>query len=865
MANNQKLSLVLPLSDTSASLERAGGKGASLARLAAAGLPVPPGFHVTTAAYKLFVKENKLQEQILATVAEVDVERPNLLNEVSQRIAELFASGTMPEVIRREIRRAYSEFGGGKKPVAVRSSATAEDLPGMSFAGQQESYLNVCGEDSVLSAVQRCWASLWTARAIEYRSRYNISPEEVSLAVVVQEMVTADAAGVLFTANPMNGVRSQVVINAAWGLGEAIVSGKVNPDTFVVDSVIGKVIEQQINKKEVMTVRTAEGTHEEAVPEEKRTQAVLNTSQIDELVSLGVKIEELYEWPMDIEWTIDSGRISIVQARPITVLPGHNPQKGEFNDSLTGYYLWANSNVGEAFSDVMTPCTWSLAQILFIDEQTMAACAVPFVGNIGGRFYLNQSVAMSLMAALGIDQKKYYEMTEEVVGRVPEGLEIPVIPLSREHVLSSMGPITQRLAQRRSEKIKKLDDFLAATPERCEKMENTIAAISNGQGLIDMWQNEVLPFALECYEMLDAATKQQGEDLSGGWTDIRGKLQKMVGEKETNALLTGLVDGENQLASLGPVVGLNQLARGEIDRVTFIRKYGHRSPHELEVSIPRPAEDPEWIDKQLDGLREAKVDAGALLQRQKEARDTAWERLRARDPHQEKPVRKLVDQWAKIARDREAVRSEFVRAFWVIRDFMLRAGKISGIGEDIFFLSVDETLALLSGDNTSVAYIPERRANYNNYCALPPYPALILGYFDPFKWAADPERRSDLFDSRGNGVTKSQGITGFAGAAGIVEGKARVILTVEEGEQLKPGEILVTASTNIGWTPLFPRAAAVVTDVGAPLSHAAIVARELGIPAVVGCGNATMSLQTGDLVRVNGEEGTVEILQEVSR
>jgi pyruvate,water dikinase len=224
-------------------------------------------------------------------------------------------------------------------------------------------------------------------------------------------------------------------------------------------------------------------------------------------------------------------------------------------------------------------------------------------------------------------------------------------------------------------------------------------------------------------------------------------------------------------------------------------------------------------------------------------------------------IRKNVDRWAFVARTREFARSESIRCFWVARAFVLRAGEITGKGPELFFLSIDEILALLSGDSSALAHVPARRATYEAYAALPSYPTLIRGAFDPFNWAREPNRRSDLFDVTATAPPASATITGFPGSIGIVEGLVRVISTPEEGAALQTGEILVTTVTNIGWTPLFPRAAAVVTDVGAPLSHAAIVARELGIPAVVGCGNATMRLRTGDRVRVDGQRGVVELLE----
>jgi len=320
MSNEQRVPLVLALDDPAATLEQVGGKGASLARLAAVGLPVPPGFHITTAAYRYFVTENGLQEQILATVSAATADQPTSLEEASRKIGRMFAQGSMPAEIATAIRQAYVALGGDDLSVAVRSSATAEDLPELSFAGQQETYLNMRGEAMVLDAIKRCWASLWTARAIGYRARSGIAHEEVSLAVVVQELVLADAAGILFTTNPLTDERDQVMINAAWGLGEAIVSGQVTPDTVVVDRASGTIIAQQISEKEVMTVCSPEGTSEEPVPVGKRTSVVLTAVQAAQLARIGVRIEELYGQPMDIEWALHHNRFFIVQARPITAL-----------------------------------------------------------------------------------------------------------------------------------------------------------------------------------------------------------------------------------------------------------------------------------------------------------------------------------------------------------------------------------------------------------------------------------------------------------------------------------------------------------------------------------------------------------------
>jgi lauroyl/myristoyl acyltransferase/phosphohistidine swiveling domain-containing protein len=527
----------------------------------------------------------------------------------------------------------------------------------------------------------------------------------------------------------------------------------------------------------------------------------------------------------------------------------------EWNNSLAGDYLWTRANYGEAVPDVMTPCTWSLVQILL---KNLVPSFGPYrtYGNIGGRLYKNLSMEASFAAALGTNQKRFAKMIEENFGRLPEGLEIPIVRLSRWHLLRVALPAVVRGSFRVRANHKKLPAFLQAAPGRCETLRARIQAASSSEELITLWHTDVVPLFYEACHMLETAVNSGGGDI----LSIRRDLQKLVGEEDTNLLLTGLSTRSGPLASLGPLLDLTQLAQGKIDRATFVRQFGHRGPHEMEVSIPRPGEQSDWIDEQLAGLRQAQDDAAALLARQETQRKSAWDRLHQRYPRKETSIRRKIDRWAAIIREREAARSEVIRTVWVLRSFVQRAGMFTGQGEDIFFLSIDEILSVLGGDKTSLTYIPARRAAYKRYCALPPYPVLIRGRFDPFQWTANPERRSDVFNASWGSMPVNSAITGFPSAAGVVEGKVRVIATAEDGDQLQAGEILVTTLTNVGWTPLFPRAAAVVTDVGAPLSHAAIVARELGIPAVVGCGDATMRLKTGDWVRVDGGKGLVEII-----
>ncbi|GAA2416122.1 hypothetical protein GCM10010404_88160 [Nonomuraea africana] len=822
---------VLPLGDTAAALEVVGGKGASLARLARAGLPVPDGFHVTTDAYREFVAP--FHDRILAGLDE------------PATIAGLFAGHAMPEESAKAIMAAYAALGDDV-PVAVRSSATAEDLPGMSFAGQQDTYLNIRGP-ALLDAVRRCWASLWTERAIAYRTRNQVSHDDVALAVVVQELVAADAAGVMFTANPVTGAHDEIVVNAAWGLGEAVVGGQVNPDSLVIKD--GRVAEEGVADKTVMTVRTPGGTAEQPVPEERRRLPVLDHAQAVRLAGLGDRIQRLYGTPMDVEWAARDGELFILQARPVT---GLQQEVEEWNDSRRGDYLWTAGNLGEAIPDVMTPATWSFVQI-FIHE-AMSASTMPgfdLVGNIGGRFYMNLSATVSVARALGMGSR--LAAVEQVFGRIPPGLDVPMVGVSRWKIIKSVLPMAVRIRRRVAANLKDMPGFLSTARRRNEELRARIDAAGSAAELAELWERELLPYFATSCQMLEAAGRQGGATLV--WT--RDKLRRMMGEVAAEAMLTG-VNADGELASLGPVTGLDRLARGEISRDEFARAYGHRGPHEFEVSLPRPGEDPAWIDAQLAGLAGAHADAGALLRRQAAARDAAWAEFARRHPRKVAAMRARVARWNAVVRDRESTRSEVIRAFWALRAFVLKAGALTGHGDDLFFLPVEEILDVLRGaPPTRVAV---RRATYERYAALPPYPALIVGYFDPVRWAASTDRRADLFDARGATVAAGDEVTGFPGAPGVVEGTARVIAGPEDGDRLKQGEILVTTLTNIGWTPMFPRAAAVVTDLGAPLSHASIVARELGIPAVVGTGNATMRIRDGDRVRVDGERGTVEVL-----
>jgi pyruvate,water dikinase len=318
------------------------------------------------------------------------------------------------------------------------------------------------------------------------------------------------------------------------------------------------------------------------------------------------------------------------------------------------------------------------------------------------------------------------------------------------------------------------------------------------------------------------------------------------------------------------MAGLAKVAAGEMRRDAYLRAYGHRGPNEFELSVPHPVEDPGWFDRELANLRAMPVDVDALLAKQRESFDVAWEDFRSHFPGQADAMARRLAESGRRVRLRELARSEYVRDRWMVRLFALRAGELTGLGDDVFFLTLPEMLDLLPEGEPPFPAISARKEAYRRYKALPPYPSVIRGRFNPFRWAADPGRRSDIFDGHASiaGAARNHAqpdvIIGAPGSAGQAEGVVRCLTRPEEGRLFRQGEVLVAVQTDIAWTLIFPRAAAVVTDVGAPLSHAAIVARELGIPAVVGCGDATARLKTGDRVRVDGGAGTVMLMRDAS-
>jgi phosphohistidine swiveling domain-containing protein len=713
---------------------------------------------------------------------------------------------------------------------AVRSSALNEDSSQASFAGQFDTVLKVHADEDIRKAIGTVKNSRHSGRVKEYSQTHGV-PIIHEMAVIVQRLVVAEISGVLFTADPITGDKNRMVGNYVRGLGDRLVSGDSTPVEFSIERFKYKY----------------KGNSEF----EKSARR---------LFRLASRLEKDLNGPQDIEWAIASGKVYILQSRPITSILGFNPVTGEFNDSLTGDFVWSCVNVGEAMSVVMTPFTWSIMSRAY--NQMDIVPGYNTIGNIGGRAYQNSNVAMTVLRArrdnvkdiikeLGGVRDEYIDTMDQYLTPLPGISLIKIIP----------GALKILWKQRKG--LQNLSSFISQNPGWCRLQCQRIASIQDGAALAQFAEGEFMPHTLDSFWRTMATAWRYGE-LVG---KLRRELVALVGADEADALLSNVSGQHDLLSSLGPVIGLGRVARGEMSRDKYLEQWGHRGPQETETSIPRAFEDTDWFDKQLKTYLQSPINVETMLINQRNRYNTAWKKFKLRYPRKVSTVEHRLEKTAEAIRLREAVRSELTRLVWVARTWALRAGELLGMGDDVFFLTYDEVLGILAGRDIAKDYLSARRQTYEKYKQLPPYPLVIRGRFDPFRWALDPNRETDAFDSHGLlSSLKVRGqsdniVLGMPGSAGQIEGTVRRIDNPEHGDELKPGEILVTSQTNIGWTLIFPRAVGIVTDVGAPLSHAAIVARELGIPAVVNCGDATMRLHTGDRVRLDGANGRVEILE----
>lgn len=870
-------SYVLPLSDAAASLETVGGKGLSLAKMAQEGLPVPTGFHITTAAYRLFVTANGLQPQILTALERVDTVRPASAEAASAAIGEFFIAAAMPPAVEGAIREAYchlqAPIADSTAPVsvAVRSSATAEDLPGASFAGQQETYLNIHGEREVLEAVKKCWASLWTGRAIVYRLKNKIDQNAVALAVVVQEMVPAESAGILFTANPMTGRRDEIVINAAWGLGEAIVGGLVTPDSIIVNKSSGKVKKMDVAEKAVITVMTANGTTQQPLNDSRRTAPVLKEAQVTELVTIARKIEDFYGAPQDIEWCQKDGQFFVVQSRPITTLPPAEIAAPLEWKLPKGAYAAMRNNIVELMADPLSPlfATLGLSAVntslhrLMNDGFGMGGIMPPEIIVVVNQYaYFNGSVSAKSVFRMTFGAGKI--LKQMFTGAVERWTEtgrpryfetVATWQAKNWRAFSSIELL--RSARLLSEAaIDAYGALISGVIPAAWMTEALFTKVYNS--LIQDKGDPAAPIYLLGYNSLPIQADKSLYSLAE-WARGNPALAQALQTRPAAQLALDLKENDRKPENVPSELWAEWQQRFR----AHLQQFGH-TLYDLDFAQPVPADDPAPV---LDAFKLYLSGQGVNPHhRQDEAAKRREQAVQAKQASLKglrlKWFNKFLAPAQRYAPLREDGLAEIGLAYPLLRQMLLEVGRRfvkDGViveAGDIFWLTQSEAQRIAERVDSQqpaeplAAVVVQRKLE--RQAALRAHPPMALPQMKVFGF----DLMSLKAKKRGRG-DKGNLIQGVAASPGKVTGTARVLHGPADFGRMQPGDVLVAPITTPAWTPLFAMAAAVVTDVGGPLSHGSIVAREYGIPAVLGTGIATRRIQDGQTITVDGSTGTI--------
>ena len=866
-----------------------GGKGANLGEMVAAGLPVPPGFCLCAQAYRDFVQAAELDEPIRSILAETRQDDPADVEVNSARIRDLFSQHQVPRPIAEQIgdsyRRLVRELGKADVsalPVAVRSSATAEDLPTASFAGQQDTYLNICGTGELVDCVSKCWASLWTARAVTYRARQGFDHHRVYLAVVVQAMIDSEISGILFTANPVTGNPEEAVINASWGLGEAIVSGLVTPDTFTVRKSDGHIVSRQIASKELLIEYAKEGgTVERETPPEQREIPSLSDDQLAELGALGQRVENHYQTPQDIEWAYAQGNLYILQSRPITT-PVETVAATEYNRTM----------FVELFPDPLSPFFISAIQGLLhrmLDNTFQTLGLQPPEGEEAVGVFYNQPYFSRNYIAAALNPLPLWireQMLAQLVNpftRYEEGprgrLNLAYLRVAAQF-LRFMVTFPRQLPRWISRYQAEVAEVAALPLETTPDEELAVRIRDLVVGTVSRLLNYDYLMISLCNRTYEGLGKLLEPYFEENTQEMRIKLISGVtgnATMETNKALWDLA----QKAKSSPAVSnlLHRYDAREVRRVLeetpegrdflkelerFLSVYGHREIR-MDILYPTWGEDPAPVYSFVRSYLDTDEAHSPHLQQARLAkeREELMEVVRTRMGQDLRgrfviwPAFRWALKHTQIhTRERDTMHFELTRVFPPFRRMLLELGRrwterglIAQPG-DIFFLTLDEATDVAESPRSMRELVAERRAEFeaNKDRA---WPDIIRGAEELRAEGREPVQVSD-------------GQVGGLGASpGVATGVARVIHGPEEFGKLKNGEILVAPLTNPVWTPLFAIAGGVVTEVGGMLSHGAIVAREYGIPAVMGVPGATGLVPEGKMVRVDGNRGIVSLELEV--
>ncbi|MFI1194783.1 rifamycin-inactivating phosphotransferase [Micromonospora sp. NPDC020750] len=844
-----------------------GGKGAHLGALSRVdGIRVPAGFCVTTDAFRRIMAEVPWVDDQLDQLSRLNPDNREAIRTVSAEIRRTIEGIVVPDDVAAAITRALIQLGE-RAAYAVRSSATAEDLPTASFAGQQDTYLNVMGLAAILQHVSRCWASLFTERAVTYRQRNGIDHRTVHMAVIVQKMVFPQAAGVLFTADPVTSNRKVASVEASFGLGEALVSGLVNADAYRVRD--GEIIDRAIaTKRLAVHALPGGGTKEQVIDPERQEQPALTDAQVVRLVRLGRRIEAHFGHPQDIEWCLVDDDFQIVQSRPITTL-FPVPETGDAEN-----HVYVSVGHQQMMTDPMKPLGLSVWQLTALAPMSVA----------GGRLFVDvtrplasPSSRAGLLDALGRSDPLIRDALETVIDRgdfipslpdqgptgppagdapAPIETDPAIVTDLIEHSRASIAALQRDIRTKSGPA--RFDFLLTAFQEHKRVLSDprSMQVIMAGMDA-SWWLNEHLEEWLGEKNAADSLTLSAPHNVTSEMGLALLDVADVIRPHPEVVTFLQEVEDEACLDELAKLPGGRE-ARDAIR--AYLDRYGVRCVGEIDIARPRWSERPATlVPVLLDNVRN--FEPGASRRRFEQGRREAYrkeqdvlERLRALPDGERKAeeTKRMIDRVRTFIGYREYPKYAIVSRYFVYKQALLEEAErlvhanVLREKEDIFYLTFQELHDLVRTHQADDQLIHRRKEAFRSYQALTP-PRVLTSEGEG---VAGTYRRDDV---------PTGALAGLAVSGGIVEGRARIILDIAEAD-LEPGDILVTAYTDPSWSPLFVAVEGLVTEVGGLMTHGAVVAREYGLPAVVAVEHATKLIRDGQRIRVHGTDGYVEIL-----
>jgi rifampicin phosphotransferase len=861
-------------------LAMVGGKGANLGELSTIeGVQVPEGFCVTTEVYKEIISNNDRFNSLLDELVSLKADNRKEIAETSRKIRKVIEEIAIPEHIDREITR-HVEQAGEKKAYAVRSSATAEDLPTASFAGQQDTYLNIIGKKAILRHISKCWASLFTERAVIYRLQNGFDHRKVYLSVLIQEMILPRVSGIMFTADPLTSNRKVLSIDASLGLGEALVSGFVNADNYKVRD--GRITGKKISVKKVAVFASEGGgtQTQEIRPDQQHSQA-LAEKEIVELERLGRQIEAHFNCPQDIEWCLVNDTFFIVQSRPITTLFPIPEAIDQDN------HVYISVGHQQMMTDAMKPL--GLSFFLLTTRAPMH--------TVGGRLFVD------VTALLASPESR--KMLIDTVGQSDPLLKDSLTTLiDRGDFVKSSAPGSdtdhkKQQSPGNSNKVispsgfrTKIENDPAIVTDLIRRSQTSIIALK--QNIQTKSGSDLFDFILEDIQQLKTflsdpqslglimaamdASSWINEKMNE-WLDEKNAadtLSQSVPNNITSEMGLALLDVADVIRPYPEVIEYlhnvkNDNFLDEVVKLTggqetrdaihaFLNKYGMRCTGEIDITKTRWSEKPTTLlPVILNNIKNfgrhasrLKFDQGRQEALKKE--QTLLDRLKELPDGEQKAeeTKRMIDMIRNFIGYREYPKYGMVSRYFVYKqallkeaDQLLQAGVIRE-RDDIYYLTFEELREVVRTNKLDYRTIGRRKEEHKLYERLTP-PRVIRSDGEII---AGEYKRENL---------PTDAIAGLAVSSGVIEGRARVILNMEDAD-LENGDILVTPFTDPGWTALFLSIKGLVTEVGGLMTHGAVIAREYGLPAVVGVENATKLIKDGQRIRVNGTEGYVEIL-----